>query len=387
MKYQLETLTPVHVGSGDSLQHIDGCYANGKWHRIDLDKVFADPNANVDALSTDMGRREFRWTKHLQNPGAFATYSLPCPQSPEEVEIREAIKDINHRPYIPGSTLKGAIRTALLWELIDNENNTHYEKTLEELEELADQEPRGNPRRETPAAPIEQRVLGENPNRDLLRALQVSDTTAIDLSGVEIGTAWTVTLDSNGQLVKKIDNGQEYKTFVEQLQPKQRLTFSIKIDEWVLKEPASNQLGFDPSQGDALRNIAAACHWVTGDLIQRERKFFDDYHLPEIANFYDQLHRLNEKLTPGTFLLQIGWGTGYDSKTVAPLFTDDENDPETAKELLNDLRERFRLGGSRSKPGTYDWRAFPKTRRIFYRGQNPLSPFGWVKVSPIESKK
>ena len=383
MKYQIETLTPVHVGSGENLLHIDGCYANKKWHRIDLDKVFTHPGANLNALTAAMGRREFRWTTHLQNPEAFAAYSLPCSQSPEEVEVREAIKDINHRPYIPGSTLKGAIRTALLWDLI-NGNETHFTKTLSTLEKLAEQKPKGNPRRETPAKQIEPTLLGSDPNHDLLRALQVGDTTSIDITGFEIGNAWTVTLNPNNRLVQKVEGGQEYKIFVEQIQPKQVLTFSLKIDEWLLKGPAKSRLNFGNSQADAIQNIAAVCHWVTGDLIHREQAFFNTYKFPEIANFYDQLLRLNESLTGGgSFLLQIGWGTGYDSKTITPLFTYDENDPEAAQELLTNLRERFRLGQSRSHPRTYDEREFPKTRRISYRGQNPIAPFGWVKISPI----
>ena len=384
MKYQIETLTPVHVGSGENLRHIDGCYANKKWHRIDLDKVFTHPSANLNALTAAMERREFRWTTHLQSPEAFATYSLPCSQSPKEVEVREAIKDINHRPYIPGSTLKGAIRTALLWDLI-NRNDTHYKQTLEKLEQLPTQQPRGNPRQETPMKPIEWTFLGSDPNSDLLRALQISDTTSIEFSGLEIGNAWTVTLDSNHQLVEKIEKGQEYKIFVEQIQPQQVLTFSLNIDEWLLTEPASCRLNFDDSQVDAIRNIAAVCHWVTGDLIEREQEFFSTYNFPEIANIYNRLLRLNESLTgSGSFLLQIGWGTGYDSKTITPLFTYDENDAEAAQELLTNLRKRFRLGQSRSHPRTYDKRQFPKTRRIFYRGQTPVSPFGWVKISPIE---
>ncbi len=383
MKYQMETLTPVHVGSGENLLHIDGCYANKKWHRIDLNKVFTHPGANLNALTAAMGRREFRWTTHLQKPEAFATYSLPCSQSLEEVEVREAIKHIDHRPYIPGSTLKGAIRTALLWDLI-NRNDTHYEQTLKKLEELPTQKPRGNPRRETPMKPIERTFLGSDPNRDLLRALHISDTASIELSGLEIGNAWTVTPDSNNQLVQKIEDGQEYKIFVEQIQPKQVLTFSLKIDEWLLKGQAKSRLNFGDSQADAIQNIAAVCHWVTGDLIQREQAFFNTYNFPEIANIYDQLLRLNESLTGGgSFLLQIGWGAGYDSKTITPLFTYDENDPEAAQELLTNLRKRFRLGQSRSHPRTYDKREFPKTRRIFYRGQNPVFPFGWVKISPI----
>ena len=49
-----------------------------------------------------------------------------------------------------------------------------------------------------------------------------------------------------------------------------------------------------------------------------------------------------------------------------------------------DLRERFKLGESRSQRDYYDKREFPKTRRILYRGQNPIAPLGWVKISPIE---
>ena len=383
MKYQLETLTPVHVGSGDNLQHIDGCYADGKWHRIDLDKVFSDPNANLDALIAAMGQREFRWTTHLQDPEAFATYSLACPQSPEEVEIREAIKDLHNCPFVPGSTLKGAIRTALLWDLI-NEDDTHYKETLKHLKALAKQKPRGNPRRETPAKSIEQKVLGRNPNHDLLRALQVSDTAAIELSALEIGTAGTVTLDSNDQLVQKIDNGQEYKIFVEQLQPKHRLTFSLKVDEWLLKQPAKRRLGFDDSQEAALRSIAEVCNHATRYFMETEQDFFDNYGLTEISDRYDDLLKQIDDLPAGAFILQIGWGSGYNANTITQLFTDD---PDTSENLLMDLRERFKLGESRSRRGTYDAREFPKTRRIFYRGRNPISPFGWVKVSPLEGDK
>ena len=89
------------------------------------------------------------------------------------------------------------------------------------------------------------------------------------------------------------------------------------------------------------------------------------------ANFYDKLISLNNNLPEGTFLLQIGWGTGYNTNTVTSLFTDDE---ESSEDLQMDLRERFKLGESRSQRGRYDAREFPKTRRILYRGQNPISP-------------
>ena len=135
-KYQLQTLTPVHIGSGETLNFMDGCYANGRWYRIDLDKVLAHPSTDLNALTSEMAQRGFRWERYLRQHGSglseLSAYSLLCPQSPEEVEIREAIKTVHNHPYIPGSTLKGAIRTALLGEIL-NENSDIYSETLNQL--------------------------------------------------------------------------------------------------------------------------------------------------------------------------------------------------------------------------------------------------------------
>ncbi|RKU22867.1 type III-A CRISPR-associated RAMP protein Csm5 [Candidatus Poribacteria bacterium] len=383
-KYQLQTLTPVHIGSGETLSHIDGCYANGRWYRIDLDKVLAHPSTDLNALTSEMARRDFRWERYLRQHGSnlseFSAYSLLCPQNPEEVEIREAIKTVQNHPYIPGSTLKGAIRTALLGEIL-NENSNIYSESLSQLENLIDQGPRGNPRREQPARRIEGLAFGRDPNRDIFRALQVSDTMPLDSSSLEIGMAWTVTLDQNDQLTQKIDRGQAYKNFVQQIQARQCLTFTLKIDELLFREREKTRLGFSELQEKTLYDIAEVCRSATDELIQSEQDFFDYYHLSEIANVYDKLIGLNNALPEGAFLLQIGWGTGYHSNTVTSLFTNDEKSPEN---LQMDLRERFKLGESRSRRGNYDEREFPKTRRILYRGQNPIAPLGWVKISRLE---
>lgn len=382
-KYQLQTVTPVHVGSGEILNHIDGCYADGKWYHIDLDKVLVHPSTDLNALTSEMSQRGFRWERYLQQHNSdlaeFSAYNLPCPQSPEEVEIREAIKTLGNRPYIPGSTLKGAIRTALLGEIL-SESDDIYEKSLSQLETLIAQGPRGNPRREQPARRIESLAFGKDPNRDLLRALQVSDTEPLESDALEIGMAWTVTLNQNDRLVQKIDSGREYKNFVQQIQAQQRLTFTLKIDDLLFREREKTRLGFTDLRENILRDIAEVNRSETDALIGREQDFFHHYNLVEIGNFYDKLTRLNNTLPEGSFLLQIGWGTGYHAQTVTSLFADDEASPE---DLWINLRERFKLGESRSQRGRYDEREFPKTRRILYRGQNPIAPLGWVKISPL----
>ena len=137
---------------------------------IDLERVLAHPSADINALTSEMGRRDFRWERHLRqrniDPSEVSVYSLSCPQSPEEVEIREAIKGIHDQPLIPGSTLKGAIRTALLGELLSVSDKV-YEKSRDHLNELIEQGSRGNPRREQPARRIETFAFGGDPNRDL----------------------------------------------------------------------------------------------------------------------------------------------------------------------------------------------------------------------------
>ena len=379
--YQLEIITPVHIGSGETLNHIDGYYTKGRWYHIDLERVLAHPSADINALTSDMGRRDFRWEHHLRQRNMdlaeLSAYSLSCPQSPEEVEIREAIKGVHDRPFIPGTTLKGAIRTALLGEILSVSDDI-YKKSQSHLNDLIVKGPRGNPRREQPARQIENLAFGGDPNRDLFRVLQVSDTTSLESDALEIGMAWTTTINQNNQLIQKVDRGREYKNFVQQIKAKQCLTFTLKIDDLLFREPEKKRLDFNDLQQETLKDIAEVCRSATDQLMQGERDFFSYYRLPEIANVYDKLISLNNTLLEGEFLLQIGWGTGYNANTVTAFFTDDAEFPVD----WMDLRERFRLGESRSRRGAYDEREFPKTRRLLYRGQNPLAPLGWIKISP-----
>ena len=389
--YQLEIVTPVHIGSGETLNQIDGYYTNGRWYHIDLDRVLAHPSTDLNALTSEMSQHQFRWHPYLSDrnidPSECSDYRLICPQSPETVEIREAIKTIDNRPYIPGSTLKGALRTALLGEIL-SVNDAVYEKSQDHIDRLIDQGPRGNPRREQPARQIEQFAFGKDPNHDLLRALQVSDTQPLKSDALEIGLVWTVTLNGNNQLVEKRDRGQEYKHFLQQFRAQQHLTFTLKIDDFLFRDREKARLRYSDSQEEILRDIAEVCRSDADALMKRELAFYDDYSLSEIADAYDKLIRINNGLPEGAFLLQIGWGTGYHANTVTNTFTsiiadDEDADLTEDEDLWMDLRERFRLGESRSRRDHYDPRAFPKTRRILYRGRNPICPLGWVKISPV----
>ncbi len=385
-KYKLETITPVHIGSGETLNHIDGYYADGNWSRIDLDKVLTHPNTDINALTSEMSQRDFRWSnyfsRHNMNAADISTYSLLCAQSPGTTDIREAIKSVGNRPYIPGSSIKGAIRTALLSDLINHkENQRLFDNSAAHLNREIGKGSHAYRRNETPAKRIEEMALGKDPNHDLLRALQVSDTEPLESNALAIETAWTVTLNQNNQLEQKIEGNTEYKNYVEVIQGVKSLTFTLKIDDLLFRDREKDLLNFSNLQEKTLREIADVCGHETHLLMQAEKEFFDYYNISEIANLYDKFIDLNDSLTDGAFMLQIGWGTGYLANTVSSSFTQTEDAPID----LIALRERYRLGTSRARRGHYDEREFPKTRRILYRRENPIAPLGWVKISPIQN--
>ena len=376
MKYQLKTITPVHIGTGEILTQIDGFYDNRRWHRINIDAVLAAiPESELNRLTIAMGQRNFQWSRYLPTNQPSVSYTLPCPEDPRETEIREAMKNPFGRPMIPGSSIKGTIRTALLWGLIDDDNPEAQEAFEYSVNYLKEQL-RRKPNRSWVGQGIERHVLGKDSNHDLMRTVQVSDTAPIPIEALEMGVAWTVTLNQDGELVQKREGNREYKTFVEQVRAEQTCDFSIKIDKSLFRQREKDELGYSDRQERVVcEELADVCNFVTKGLANSEVGFFEDYNSDEIVNFYDALLKRIDGLPDGGFVLPIGWGTGYRAKTVTELLTVGDDD------LMN-LRQHYRLGESRSRRGDYH-PEFPKTRRVLYDGQRPKSPLGWVQITPV----
>ena len=180
-------------------------------------------------------------------------------------------------------------------------------------------------------------------NHDLMRAVQVSDTAPIPIEALEMGVAWTVTLNRDGELVPKREGNREYKTFVEQIRAEQTFDFSIKVDKSLFRQREKDELGYsDRQEQGGLRRLAEVCNFVAKGLADEEAKFYDYYRLPELANFYESLANQIENLSDGAFILPIGLGNGYLAKTVTQLLTGDDED------LMMKLRRHYRLGRSRS---------------------------------------
>jgi CRISPR-associated protein Csm5 len=90
------------------------------------------------------------------------------------------------------------------------------------------------------------------------------------------------------------------------------------------------------------------------------------------VQFYKRLSSAWEGLGKNEFLIQVGWGTGWQSKTFGSLL---QGDPEVFEELVR--RYKMSPQDRRRKAG----QRFPKSRKLVRRGDRPAEPLGWMKVS------
>jgi CRISPR-associated protein Csm5 len=125
MKITLTTRTPVHIGTGLTYhpnEYVltrtpDGIQFFSRINQSALLKGLT--NDQRDALSEDLQDEYFSlgdfFKTHALKYGNFRRYRAENhTRKKDPTEIRECIKNA-HKPYIPGSSLKGAVRTALLW--------------------------------------------------------------------------------------------------------------------------------------------------------------------------------------------------------------------------------------------------------------------------------
>lgn len=378
--YRVEILSPLHIGSGQEYSAFDGVFQKGRWYLVDLEKVITLSKEDPTNLANAMMRSDFSWAGWLQrrrlSPEQVARRSIACQQNPGNTRIRACIRDPFWRPYLPGSTLKGAIRTAILEELVIQASRSQRQQWSRRITER-DDKGRTPDRRYVGRNVLERELLigkatgrANESNYDLLRALHVGDSEPIDPECVQIGLIWVHTLRNN-QLIQKRVNSEEYKIFAEWLPVGVQARLSIHLDEQLLTRFRS-QLGFNNAQVEAIREFVAVCNTRAQAIIESEQGFYQDYGLPAIAQFYEGLNKRLKWLDKQKgFLLNIGWGGGWEMKTVTNPLTEDLEDE------YRDICQTYRLGHRNSD-------VFPKTRRLAYENNQPVAPLGWIALYPEE---
>ena len=363
MKYELDLISPVHIGSGGFISPIE-FIVDDKFYRADMDKLFRDERFDTDGFienakagafylgefASELAKEHVRYSLNISESTRADLHGLISRRSSE---VREFTKT-NDEAYLPGSSIKGSIRTAILWWVLKHDHDK-FNRAKSHLVNLIRS-------RDIDKKHVDDKIVhdvfGKEPTHDLLKALQVSDTNAITSTGLSIEEVRTLTTTPQGH------NWKSFYTFVEALKPRTKFDLEMEVDDFLLDVDAARELHFEGKQ-NLVRELPKICDEFADDLIKNEIEFFEQYNTPreldEVLKFYE---RLIEERGANTFLLHLSWGSGWHGMTVGRLL-----EPH----LLSDLRRKFRLG----KVGVPE---FPKTRRLVHENGKPKYPLGWVKL-------
>lgn len=276
-------------------------------------------------------------------------------------ELYELIKDPADRLYLPGSSLKGAIRSALAWELAAGLEPPAFKCIDEPNEKKVDDK-------------IEQALfLGRglrsmnNTVRDVMRTLHVGDSRPVDVPPALLAVQVFQSRSATAPLA------------VEALPAGATLRATLQLERYPFESAeARKALDFDDWQARLEpAALAACCRRRAAALIAGERAYFARFpEAAEVARFYEELGERLAGLEPCAFLLPVGWGAGWRSKTLDDRLRGAGEDDEPFAQVVR----RFRLKKHKS-PSYQAGGSFPDTRKLALAGGRPWRPLGWLQVA------
>ncbi|MGB9877302.1 MAG: type III-A CRISPR-associated RAMP protein Csm5 [bacterium] len=360
-RFQLLPLSPIHIGGRfQALYPFEYVVSDGRFIVVRETKLgeFLQRRGLLMDFLRRFEQAGFSLTEYLREKGLLSSFLLDelslysCRLScrpPEGKQVRPFTRDAFQRPYIPGSALKGAMRTALWYDAMTR-NRDLLGKVRSALEDKKIREKAKDDELDKDIFEgYRLRDMCRSPHTDLLRVIKVSDSQPWEKDSLFLGEEETL---AGGKPRPDIS------TFLEFVKEAMETEFQITFDEELFArfQEAGNLLfnGFD----DFLSKVDSFYRKVA----EEERKEGEE----KAKGFYDWL--LDKTKGKGT-LLRIGWGGGLPSLTIWLALPND---------LKAMVRTRFFSRSHREK--------FPLTRRFLKRKEGEednYTPFGWVLIREV----
>ncbi|GIK12855.1 MAG: hypothetical protein HBSIN01_17450 [Candidatus Brocadia sinica] len=418
MRLQIKTLSPVHIGNGEKY--------NGLAYIANRENVLLyDSNKIMENLTTQQKQRFMLWLE--QNIGEIERLETQKRKERDEEEkrkinqtlrdaqkklslkefIENSIRDTttknkfnnnflysvkaetkifsnvdidcftkqNNKSYIPGTEIKGGIRTAVAYHLLQDEGHWRYfKKELEnfgnnyrkELQQISGQKGRWvndvKKKLTNEMGKIEDtlqnklfRVIDKNDAKyDLLKLLHIGDTELIASINCLFVSNFEVTGISRG-----------FPLFQELCKKDTVFTcqgFKLENNKTIL-----DKLGFTHEQKwvvSDIKNLLQCCYEFTDRLLYEEIGYFSKLNKPKIVSILQYIMQQNIPTSP---IIRIGKNEGYLSLTIGLLVKDKD------KDLYNNVFCHA------TKNTSYSGN-FLKTRRIVNLSNNEQDTLGWVKL-------
>ncbi len=397
ISWQVTLLTPLHIGDGVEMQeNLDYISGQAGLQVVNLEEMLeAVASVNHQAIG-EMGRQNFDLPRFLRDYGVSLkpSYTLPLATGATVKSLRRFLKNGLGQPYVPGSSLKGALRTALLAPL---------------LAAGAAQHTATSPRTHGDLQNALKASAGPDPNHDLFRPLQVSDSAGLeaqDVLGAEEIKFFNIAEGDKGgwkdfssrRTVSRFDSAAGI--YVEALKSGAVFHVQAALDGFLGQPAIRRGLGYSGESGfETFSALARTINSHSRSLAEREREFFKGYGVSPAAVFLGTVIERFATLSGDSFILRLAWGSGWKGMTGDWIHGHE----------LDSLRKHRNLGktgcprcqspktqGRGREPlvcgsCSHTYRSnerwlfptFPKTRRLALKDGFPCLPLGWVEVKPI----
>ncbi len=352
---KIETLVPVHIGSGNMLQNNTDFIVSGKGddkfiHIIDERKILeliGEEHVDNWLLSIEKKEPTLDLVKRFapsSNIEEFSKQRITCFAS--NIKPSDTLKEIVHNgtglPYIPGSSIKGAIRTAILGSLSG---------VIDQKEEKISNRGR------VKADKIEKELFGNDPNSDIFRFIRVGDAyfgndsvVALRLINLNIRNRLDNLWDSSKpQIIQAIAPEEESLT---------RINIAEEYYNWVKMhwpEQLSNPLVTLPSEIRTLSSLFMLINEHTRQLIEEDIDFWRDVDKTGSEDYIDVMQGILDEVSGcakgKSCVLRIGHASGW--RFITGAWTESLDNFETV--VINATRPNNR---------NYSEYDFPKTRRL-----------------------
>ncbi|MBC2713380.1 MAG: type III-A CRISPR-associated RAMP protein Csm5 [Desulfosarcina sp.] len=360
----VETISPLHIGNGEMLQKGIDFFQDGKsiqvLHRQRLFQEVEKLNKiGIAAFSNAVEEGTLAdWIKSNGLQTKVKAYSAPCENNRGPNTIAVQLRDGFGRPIVPGSSLKGSMRTAILWKFASENINSRLLQN--EIEYYSKKPPRNSKFADQNLC---RKIFGKTPNENLMRTLTVGDVT-FEHSALELQTVWVDRMVTAKQMLPK------FPLFVESvqtgIQAKGQLSFDLYLTE---AEQQNKCFNFKMCLG--LSVLLKALRDRTAETIDHEINFFQQlkgHNCLRILDFYRNLQEQLRTLADNQTLFQLGWGSGWRGMTGALLTQED------FKQNNFVLRKNLKLA-----PNHLNF-PFPKSRKVASKSDRGV-PMGWIMLT------
>lgn len=355
-KIPINILSPIYIGSIDTFNANEYLFLNDKVYRINIINFFESlDNKNKEKFIKRIQDDNFSLSdlKYIDTDllKSFSRYSLinRCSDFPvnNNVQIECSVKSQN-KPYIPGSSIKGAIKMALLYnsiqfdqipDLIDKVFFNKYHRFINDFF----------------TSSRDDATIFYN----ILRFLQIEDSSNLDntphLHQVE---SWYADKDRKFMFPKKHET-----RYLETIPESTTLQTVISTNydknfyhELNFNEDAEKLLNIDV--------ISESLFSFADDLIDFEINFFSKFQRYDLVKFYEELMENNYYNKP---LICLGGANGVYTKTIyLKIYEyDKKNNTHYSESYTQLLFERA------------DELLFPRSRKFTYLESRPL---GWAQL-------